>query len=670
MNRECHRPHRQTGTPHAGGPRHPDRVRGAPRPVRTGEEVPPPPPSPVARPVPCRWFALATGLAVGLVVGLAVAGPALAQDLTAQIFADGIRLYGQQDYAGAVSYLDQVCRMQPQHQQARFYLVHSLAAVKRYDEALREATALAALDPANQQYATLVAQIRAVLDQARGGSATRPAAGPAPIETLLRDLLDGSWKVQAAAAADLARRGVAALDPALEAVKARPARDPGRRRLETALAKLADPQVDDRLLERLADPHPAVRVTAARLLADRRVDRALPALQAGPADAHPEVAAAFREAAALLATPGLVPATRGAAAARVAPTTPEGRKADDLFEQAQAALAKHQFEIAYSLFIECCELDPSFLDGSTDPIIQAGIAWFGAAERAASGEALIRKGILEFFKGDWAAARTSLTLGVARKPSPELEKQALAYLEKAKRQEQLEAEQAAMTPPPPPDLAGLPAAAKGKTPDGKTASGATGMSPAPAGSSAEPGVNPVPAASAAMPEPRRKPSREEQELVQDLQKGKVADQRFAAFRLGHMRYSSPEALQGLVGALQADDLIVRANALESLGKLGPSAGSAVPAILKAIQTDSDILKVNGLRSLAGIKADPEVAFPVLSKALGGSSENVARAAKEAFVAYGPEAVEYLKDLERGDAGKARDLAREALEEIEKREIEE
>jgi HEAT repeat protein len=625
-----------------------------------------------------RRLVLALGLAIGLAVGLTGLtglagrvgpGAALAQDLTAQIFADGIRLYGQQDYAGAITYLDQVCRMQPQHQQARFYLVHSLVAVKRYDEALREATALAALDPANQQYATLVLQIRNLLEQARGATAARPAAGAVPLDALLRDLLDGSWKAQAAAAADLARRGAAVLDPALEAIKARPARDPGRRRLETALAKLADPQVDDRLLERLSDPHPAVRVTVARLLAERRVERARPLLEAGPADGHPEVAAAFREAAAQLAAPAPVATRPAAGTARPAPTTPEGRKAQELFERAQAALANRQFESGYSLFMESCELDPTLLDGSTDAIIQAGIAWYGAPEREASGEALIRKGILQFFKGDWAAARTSLTRGVARKPPADLEKKAWAYLEKAKRQEQLEAEQATMTPPPPPDLAAVSAAAAGQKPAGKAPATATMTAVAGEPSTDGPG-RPGTERSMAGPEPRRPPGREEQELIQDLQHGSVADQRFAAFRLGHMRYASPEALQGLVAALQADDLIVRANALESLGKLGPAASAAVPAILKAIQYDSDIFKVNGLRSLAGIKADPEVAFPVLGKALAGSSENVARAAKEAFVAYGPAAVDYLKDLERSDAGKAREWAREALEEIEKRETDE
>jgi len=89
-----------------------------------------------------------------------------AQDLVAPLFAQGMKLYTQKDYAGAADYLGQVCDITADHHQARFYLVYSLAAIKNYAEALKQAKLLCDRNPLNPQFVALRDQIQQAFNAA------------------------------------------------------------------------------------------------------------------------------------------------------------------------------------------------------------------------------------------------------------------------------------------------------------------------------------------------------------------------------------------------------------------------------------------------------------------------------------------------------------------------
>ncbi len=80
-----------------------------------------------------------------------------AQDLSAPIFSRGMQLYSMGDFNGAADYLDQVITMNPEHDQARYYLIFSLAQTGKNRKALQHARILAGRYP--QQYEMLVRQL-------------------------------------------------------------------------------------------------------------------------------------------------------------------------------------------------------------------------------------------------------------------------------------------------------------------------------------------------------------------------------------------------------------------------------------------------------------------------------------------------------------------------------
>lgn len=84
---------------------------------------------------------------------------ASAQNLIPELMNQGMKLYAAKDYSGAADYLGQVVDMDPNQDQARYYLVFSLSMTGQLDKSLQHARALAGKFPQQKQYADLVAQL-------------------------------------------------------------------------------------------------------------------------------------------------------------------------------------------------------------------------------------------------------------------------------------------------------------------------------------------------------------------------------------------------------------------------------------------------------------------------------------------------------------------------------
>lgn len=88
-----------------------------------------------------------------------------ASGLVDQLYDQGMRYYAGRDFDRAVDYLGQVCDMDDENHTARYYLIYSLAAVKTYDKAMKQARILTEKNPQNEQYRILYDQIRQALQQ-------------------------------------------------------------------------------------------------------------------------------------------------------------------------------------------------------------------------------------------------------------------------------------------------------------------------------------------------------------------------------------------------------------------------------------------------------------------------------------------------------------------------
>jgi len=113
---------------------------------------------------------------------LLIAGFLPAQDLTATLFNQGMQLYARQDWAGAADYLGQVCDMNPELHQARYYLIYSLLAAKQQTKALEHAKILSEKNPSDKTFADLRDQI-AKMSPIAGQAAAAPK--PVPQEVIL-----------------------------------------------------------------------------------------------------------------------------------------------------------------------------------------------------------------------------------------------------------------------------------------------------------------------------------------------------------------------------------------------------------------------------------------------------------------------------------------------------
>ena len=83
-----------------------------------------------------------------------------ANALVPALMEQGMKLYSEKNYKAASDYLGQVVDMEPEHSQARYYLIYSLALSGNNEQALKHAEILAKKFPKEKQYKTLVNQIK------------------------------------------------------------------------------------------------------------------------------------------------------------------------------------------------------------------------------------------------------------------------------------------------------------------------------------------------------------------------------------------------------------------------------------------------------------------------------------------------------------------------------
>ncbi|MFZ5953406.1 MAG: tetratricopeptide repeat protein [Candidatus Rifleibacteriota bacterium] len=82
-----------------------------------------------------------------------------AQNLIPELVNQGLKLYAAKDYSGAADYLGQVIDMDPNQDQARYYLVFSLSMSGQLEKSLLHARKLAEKFPQQKQYTDLVVQL-------------------------------------------------------------------------------------------------------------------------------------------------------------------------------------------------------------------------------------------------------------------------------------------------------------------------------------------------------------------------------------------------------------------------------------------------------------------------------------------------------------------------------
>ncbi len=88
-----------------------------------------------------------------------------ASNLIPPLMEQGMKNYTEKKYKAAADYLGQVVDIDPEHSQARYYLVYSLALSGNNELALKHAEILARKFPKDASYKTLVSQIKAELEK-------------------------------------------------------------------------------------------------------------------------------------------------------------------------------------------------------------------------------------------------------------------------------------------------------------------------------------------------------------------------------------------------------------------------------------------------------------------------------------------------------------------------
>jgi len=109
----------------------------------------------------------------------------IAQDLIPALLDQGLKLYAARDYRGAADYLGQVIDMAKDHDQARFYLVYSLALSGNKEKALEHARILVTRHPDQKQYSDLVNQLQSEITKEKPKTETRTSATGVEKEVIL-----------------------------------------------------------------------------------------------------------------------------------------------------------------------------------------------------------------------------------------------------------------------------------------------------------------------------------------------------------------------------------------------------------------------------------------------------------------------------------------------------
>lgn len=119
----------------------------------------------------------------GMLLGVCCSAYAAADDLIPQLLQQGLQHYANKKYTAAADYLGQVVDMDASQTQARYYLVYSLSLSGDNEQALKHAMVLANQNPKDQQYKTLVNQLKAEIGrQAVVKQKTQAVAGSGKVQ--------------------------------------------------------------------------------------------------------------------------------------------------------------------------------------------------------------------------------------------------------------------------------------------------------------------------------------------------------------------------------------------------------------------------------------------------------------------------------------------------------
>ncbi len=347
--------------------------------------------------------------------------------------------------------------------------------------------------------------------------------------------------------------------------------------------------------------------------------------------------------------------------------TPAQNKARALFRKAQKEKGNGNFDQAFELFTECVDLDIAYLGGNDEGMIDAALTHYDAKVKYSKDpSAPLYQSIYRFFRGEREAAEQGLTAFLAGKPAPELAAVAEKWLKTVRHQQtteealtaaaraeelkkRLEEEKArAKATAAAPAVSGQAAAPSGAP--GAAASGAVPVSTPPAVSPADEAEIALSASRAYAPSDEVTGTARYKEAVAQVKDSDPRVAAAAAYRLGTFRVATPEALEGLSKALEADDRTLVVTALEALGKFGPGAAEAVPAVLGVTESEIPGMKIQSLLCLGKIRANAQAAVPAIVKCLKNENKLVAYNAREALLRYWKDAVPLLTEALSGAEG--------------------
>ncbi|MBP7633420.1 HEAT repeat domain-containing protein [Candidatus Ozemobacteraceae bacterium] len=341
--------------------------------------------------------------------------------------------------------------------------------------------------------------------------------------------------------------------------------------------------------------------------------------------------------------------------------TEDQKQARSLFHEALKEKGLGNFDKAFPLFAECVALDIGYLGGNDEGIIVTALNHYESKlQEGKDPSAIVFYNIYRFFRGDRDIAEKELNSFLAAKPAaPELAAVAekwlkiirnqqttekdlmLSYLAEKKRQLIEQGEK--KTPKAAIAQNAQPASGAVKIPQAfsSSTSGGTGE-----GSSSD-GILPG--------EEFRKNPRFIQALatINDSDPEIVA---LAAHQLGTFRKVTPEALEGLVNALNSTDHLVKVTAIEALRKIGPAANEAIPAVVGWLESDTPWMKIQALLCLGKICTQPQLAVPEIIKCLGGENSSVSITARRTLLLYGQAALPMLQEaLTKPDTGAKKEI---------------
>jgi len=314
------------------------------------------------------------------------------------------------------------------------------------------------------------------------------------------------------------------------------------------------------------------------------------------------------------------------------------KKARMLFREALKEKGLGNFDKAFALFADCVELDIGYLGGNDRGIIEAALNHFAARKQDPKDEgARLFHAIYRFFHGDRDAGTKDLKAFLAANPTPENAATASKWLKVIEHQQKTESEMIASIKTEP----AIKPIEPGQSPRQPTPAAQGQGVPQPSEPSVSGSSGPVPRLAMSSDEVRANPRYSR--YVEEITSGDTSKAAAAAYNIGSLRISSPEAVQGLVSALNSDNKILKVTAMEALGRIGAPAADAVPAVVGWIQSDNLWMQNLGLMALGKIAAEPQIAVPAALKRLSSQNVMISNNARQALISYGKDALPHLQE---------------------------